>query len=331
MGIYIIAEAGVNHNGEIDKALELVKVAKECGADAVKFQTFKSELNVSKHSMLAEYQAQAGVESEGQLEMLKKLELNEEEFIKIKKYCDELNIDFISTPDDEWSIDLLKSLTPPYIKIASAELNNLPFLKQIAATKIPAILSTGMGTIGEIEEAINIFDENLTILHCTSNYPTKAENCNMEAIRTLQNSFKIPVGFSDHTNGNTAAIIAVSYGVNIIEKHFTLDKDMEGPDHQASSDPQEFKCYVNAIREAEKMLGDGRKKPQKSEENMLVSMRRSIVAKRDLKKGEEIRENMLILKRPGSGIAPKYLELVIGKQLKNDILEDDLIDWKDLI
>jgi len=332
--VYIIAEAGVNHNGSIDSALEMVNVAKKCGADAIKFQTFKTELNVSKHSKLAEYQENANINASGQLEMLKKLELSREDFVLIKKKCDECNIDFISTPDDEWSIQLLLELNVKYIKIASAEIDNLPFLRTVGQTKKTIILSTGMSTLGEVERAINALKESgaqdIILLHCTSNYPTNPSDVNLLSMKTLAFAFQLKVGYSDHTLGWDAAIIATTLGAEIIEKHFTLDKTLPGPDHQASADPNEFSQYVKIIRKTELMLGDGIKRPQINEHSMRSSMRRSLVAAANLKKGEILKIDHINFKRPGTGISPSHIDLVLGKKLFCDIDEDDLISWEAL-
>jgi len=332
MEIQIIAEAGVNHNGSLANAIKLAELAKNCGANAVKYQTFKAELNVSKHSKLAEYQKNAGIDKPGQLELQKEQELTVNEWISLKKSCDEIGIEFLSTPDDTWSIQLLLDLGVKRIKVASAELNNLPFLEEIAETQLPIILSTGMGTLKEIEEAVNVIDKisnkPTTLLHCTSNYPVVPIEANLNVINTFKRKFMdLPIGYSDHTLGYTAAVIAVALGATVIEKHITLDKSMSGPDHQASANPEEFKFYIDAIRTAEKMLGDGKKVPQKSEISMLVSMRRSIVARREMKLGHIIEKKDLIFKRPGDGISPKLYEQLLGKALLRDVSEDELIDW----
>jgi N,N'-diacetyllegionaminate synthase len=331
MSIYIIAEAGVNHNGDINKAIELAQLAKDCMADAVKYQTFKAELNVSKHSELAEYQVNAGINKPGQLEMQQEQEFTIEEWKRLKEYCDQIKIDFISTPDDTWSIQLLLDFDMKYVKVASAELDNIPFLEEIAATNRPVILSTGMGTLDEVKEAADALSANgcpnITLMHCTSNYPTKPEDANLNAIKTLMNEFDLPIGYSDHTLGNEAAVIAVAFGVTMIETHVTLDKSLSGPDHQASANQKEFCDYVKAIRKAELMLGSGIKTPQDSEKKMITSMRRSIIAKHDLKSGQVLDRTDLIFKRPGNGISPKLINNIVGKTINRDIGEDDLLNW----
>jgi len=332
--VYIIAEAGVNHNGDAATALELVKVARECGVDAVKFQTFKAEFNVSCHAELAGYQEAAEVEAANQLEMLRQLELSRDEFKTVKNLCDELRIDFISTPDDDWSIDLLLELDVPAIKIASAEMDNLPFLDKIGRTGKTVILSTGMSTLAEVERAVDTFrnagTRELALLHCISNYPTAIGDVNLKAMNTLSEAFALPVGFSDHTLGSEAAVAAVALGAVIIEKHFTLDKDMPGPDHQASASPEEMQAYVEAIRNTEILLGDGIKQPRLSEEEMIPALRRSLVAARALKKGEILVPDMIQFKRPGSGISPAEFESVMGRVLIADVAMDDLIRREDL-
>ena len=330
--VYFIAEAGVNHNGDIETALKMVKVAKECGADAVKFQTFKTELNVSKHAKLANYQEKSKVEVDNQLEMLKQLELGREDFQRIKAYCDKLNVHFISTPDDQWSVDFLVELKAAFIKIASAEMDNVPFLKMIGRTGKPVILSTGMSTLDEVELAVDTLQKagakTLALLHCTSNYPTEPAYVNLKAMVTLADTFKLKVGFSDHTLGCEAAVAAVALGAEIIEKHFTLDKNLPGPDQQASADPSELNTCIQMVRKVEMMLGDGIKRPQPTEMRMIPSMRRSLVASRGLRKGEILKPEMIQFKRPGTGISPAFLESILGMELLTDLEEDDILFWE---
>ena len=326
---FIIAEAGVNHNGTLELAKKLVDVAKEAGADAVKFQTFKAENVVIKKAEKAEYQKTTKEES--QYELIKKLELSEYDFMELADYAKKTGIIFLSSPFDKGSVDLLDKMNVPAFKIASGEITNFTLLKHIAKKEKPIILSTGMATLGEIEEALKIIRteavENIVLLQCVSNYPAKIEDVNLRAMETLKYAFNLPMGFSDHTLGITASIAAVALGACVIEKHFTLDKNLPGPDHKASLEPNELKELVKAIRDVEKSLGDGLKRPTKTEEEIKRVARRSIVAKVDIQKGTIITEDMLDLKRPGTGIVPKYMEMIIGKRAKVDIKKEDLITW----
>lgn len=334
MGVYIIAEAGVNHNGDINLAKKLIDVAVEAKVDAVKFQTFKTEKIVGKFASKAEYQIENTGEEESQYDMVKKLELSYDDFRELKKYCDERNITFISTPDDPESVDLLVELNVPLIKIGSTEVTNLSFLRYIAKKNLPIILSTGMSTLGEVEKAINAIysagNKNVTLLHATTDYPTLMDEVNMNAMVTMKEAFKVEVGYSDHTIGNEAAVCAVALGAKVIEKHFTLDKSMDGPDHKASMNPKELKSYVQAIRKTELLLGDGIKKPTEREKSILKDVRRSIVAGISLNKGTVLTEDVVEFKRPGSGLKPEYLNMIIGKKLKRNILEDELILLHDI-
>jgi N,N'-diacetyllegionaminate synthase len=330
--VFIIAEAGVNHNGSLDMAYRLVDVAKEAEADAIKFQTFKAENVVSRVADKAEYQKKATSSGESQLEMIKKLELSFEDFVKLKKYCDKKGIMFLSTPFDYQSIDFLYNLIDIY-KIPSGEIINHPYLKHIAAKNKPIIMSTGMANLGEIEEAISIISAvnskvKISLLHCTTNYPTSYEEVNLKAIQTLAAAFKLPVGYSDHTLGIEVPIAAVAMGAKLIEKHFTLDKKLPGPDHRASLEPNELKGMIKAIRNIEMALGDGIKKPNKSEIEIMKVARRSLIATRDIKVGEAIKESDIIIKRPGTGIPPKFKEIVIGMKLINDIRRDEPFRWE---
>jgi N-acetylneuraminate synthase len=330
--VFIIAEAGVNHNGRIDMAYRLVDVAKEAGADAVKFQTFKAENVVSRLANKAEYQKKTTGLDKSQLEMIKKLELSFEDFVKLKKYCDKKEIMFLSTPFDHQSIDFLYNLIDIY-KIPSGEIINYPYLKHIAAKNKPLIMSTGMANLGEVEEAINTIREvnseaKISLLHCTTNYPTPYEEVNLKAMQTLAAAFKLPVGYSDHTLGIEVPVAAVAMGAKIIEKHFTLDKKLPGPDHKASLEPGELKEMVKVIRNIEVALGDGIKKPNKSEIEIMKVARRSLITTRDIKAGEIIKESDIIIKRPGTGIPPKFKEIVIGMKIINDIRQDEPFRWE---
>lgn len=325
----VISEIGINHNGKIEIAKKLIDEAKKIGADIVKFQTYRTELFLSKNILVP-----AHVKStESFLDMLRNLELTEEEHYELSNYCTEREIIFISTPLDKKSVDLLVDIGVPAFKVASCDLDNLPLLKYIAGKQKPIILSTGMGTIAEVGEAIetisSINDEGIILLHCIAAYPPEADEINLRAIQTLKTTFQLPVGFSDHTIGINVPLIAVALGAKVIEKHFTLDKKMEGPDHAVSSDPEELKRLISGIREVEKILGSGIKMPSKSEIGMIKSFRRSIVANREINIGETITEDKLAIKRPGTGIPPKYIDFVIGKLAKRNIKYDDLIKMED--
>lgn len=330
---FIIAEAGVNHNGYLKLAKRLVNVAKKSGADAVKFQTFKAEDLVRKKAKMADYQKKNARQKENQLKMLEKLELSERDFRELKKYCDKKKIIFLSTPHTEDAIDFLEPLVPAY-KIGSGDLTNLLFLEKVAGKRKPIILSTGMATLEEVREAVNTIkkagNNKIILLHCTTNYPCLLEEVNLKAMETLKKEFNLPVGYSDHTLGIMVPIIAVALGARILEKHFTLNKNLPGPDHKASLVPTELKEMVKSIRDVEKALGSDIKKPTKSEEKIKKVIRKSIVAIIDIKKLDKIKENMLIIKRPGTGIKPKYFYKIIGKIAKKDIKKDNLIKFKDL-
>jgi len=329
---FIIAEAGVNHNGSVELAEKLIDAAKDAGADAVKFQTFKTENVLTQNAEKAEYQKETTGVKESQYDMIKKLELTEYDFKELADYAKEKDIMFLSSPFDKESVDLLDEMNLPIFKIASGEITDFPLLKHIAKKGKPIILSTGMATLGEVEEALNVIRsegiEDIVLLHCVSNYPAKMEDVNLKVMETLKQAFKNSVGFSDHTLDNTASIAAVALGACMIEKHFTLDMNLPGPDHKASLEPDELKEMVKAIRDVEKALGDGIKKPTKEEEEIKKVARRSVVAKGDIPKGTVITEDMLDVKRPGTGIEPRYLEMIIGKGAKIDIKKDDLITWE---
>jgi len=330
--VFIIAEAGVNHNGRLDLAYQLIDAAENAGADAVKFQTFKAESVVSRVADKAEYQKKATSSDESQLEMIKKLELSFEDFVKLKKYCDKKGIMFLSTPFDHQSIDFLYNLIDIY-KIPSGEIINYPYLKHIAAKNKPIIMSTGMANLGEVEEAISIIsavnsEAKISLLHCTTNYPTPYEEVNLKAMQTLATAFKLPVGYSDHTLGIEVPVAAVAMGAKIIEKHFTLDKNLPGPDHKTSLEPDELKEMVKAIRNIEKAFGDGIKMPNKSEIEIMKVARRSLIATRDIRAGKIIKESDITIKRSGAGILPKFKEIVIGMKLINIIRQDEPFRWE---
>lgn len=334
MSVYIIAEAGVNHNGSLQFAKKLVDMAKQCGADAVKFQTFKAEESTGIRADKAEYQKKNNVGKESQFDMIKKLELPFEDFIVLKQYCEEVKIDFISTPDGEQSLKCLIDLNVSKIKVGSTEVTNYPFLKKIAQSKKKIILSTGMSTLGEVEKAVDILLENgadaVELMHCTTDYPTNVEDVNLKAMLTLKNAFQLQVGYSDHTLGFEAAVAAVTMGAVTIEKHITLDREMKGPDHKASMPPAEFTEYVEHIRNTEKLLGNGRKKPTAKERTIMQQVRRSILATRDLKAGTILTEKDICIKRPGTGIAPEFMSFLPGRELKRDIEKEEPITWQDV-
>ena len=329
--VFIIAEAGVNHNGDIDIAKKMVDKAVFSGVDAIKFQTFKTEKLVTGYADMAEYQKCTIGKADSQFNMLKKLELSYENFIEIQEYCKHKKIMFLSTPFDFESADFLWSIGMDAFKISSGDLTNIPFLKHIAKFDKPIILSSGMATLSEIEEAINAINflesKEIAVLHCTSNYPAKLENVNLNAINTIKNAFKIVSGYSDHTEGIIISIAAVALGANIIEKHFTLDKCMDGPDHKASLSPIELKDMVTAIRNVEMALGNGIKKSTSSEVDTMNAARKSIVASRYIKAGECIKTIDLDYKRPGTGLSPKFYNYIIGKKANRDIKMDELISF----
>jgi len=329
--VFIIAEAGVNHTGDINLARRLVDTAVEAGADAVKFQTFITEEIVTCNAEKADYQREnTGSKQESQFEMLKNLELSFDEFREIKIYCERKGIVFLSTPFDYKSVDFLEELGIPAFKIASGEIINFPLLTFIASKGKPLIISTGMSTLEEVEEALRIIyktqNSKVVLLHCTSDYPAKVEDINLSAMNALHEVFSVPVGFSDHTPGIEISLAAVAMGASVIEKHFTLDKDLPGPDHRASLEPQELKNLVKAIRNIEKAIGNGVKTPSRSEMNTKLISRKSIVAATAIKKGELLNECNLTVKRPGKGISPMRWSEVIGTKAVRDFKEDELIE-----
>lgn len=328
MSVLIIAEAGVNHNGSLEIACLLAKAAKEAGADCVKFQTFIAKNIVAKNAKKAEYQINDN-EDNSQLSMLKSLELSFEDFVKLSEYCKGIGIQFVSTPFDLESIDFLNTLDMPFFKIPSGEITNYPYLSRIAKTNKPVIMSTGMSTIEEIEDALKVLRSNgaqdIKLLHCNTEYPTPYEDVNLLAMNELGKRFNVKVGYSDHTLGIEVPIGAVALGATVIEKHFTLDKNMEGPDHKASLNPSELKSMVDAIRNIERSLGSSEKKPSMSEQKNMVAARKSIVAKRDIKKGEILSEDNITVKRPGNGITPMRWEEVLGTSAVCDFEMDELI------
>lgn len=330
MSVLIIAEAGVNHNGNLDLALKMVDEAKRAGADIVKFQTAIPEKVISKYADKAEYQKKTTGNEESQLEMCKRIHLKLSDYDIIKKYCEEVGIEFLSTPFDLESIDYLEKLGLRLWKIPSGEITNLPYLIKIAKTGKPVIMSTGMAELNEVEEAVNVLKENgageITLLHCTTEYPAPFESVNLRAMNTLREKFETEVGYSDHTVGFEAAVAAAVLGASVIEKHFTLNHNMEGPDHKASLEPEEFEVMVNNIRLIEKALGDGVKQPAEAEKKNIAIARKSIVAAKDIKKGEVFTEDNITVKRPGSGISPMKWFEVLGTEAVRDFGEDELIE-----
>lgn len=329
MKITIIAEAGVNHNGSLKLAKQMVEEAAKAGADYIKFQTFKPEKLVSKYAQKADYQKKTTGNNESQLQMLEKLALSYDDFVELKKYCEQIGIGFLSTPFDEDSIRFLDSLDMDFWKIPSGEITNYPYLVQIAQTGRDIVLSTGMCEMDEIADAMKVLKENgagnISLLHCNTEYPTPYEDVNLLAMKQMRTAFKKQVGYSDHTVGIEVPIAAVALGAEIIEKHFTLDKNMEGPDHKASLEPQELAQMVSAIRHIEKSLGDGNKKRTASEQHNIAAARKSIVAKCAISKGDIFTEANLTVKRPGSGISPMKWKELIGTRAERDYLEDELI------
>ena len=329
MGVYIIAEAGVNHNGSFELACKLVDAAKTAGVDCIKFQTFKSEKLVSHNAQKAEYQKKTTGDS-SQQDMLKKLELSYDEFIALKEYCDKVGITFLSTPFDFDSIEFLNSIDMPFWKIPSGEVTNYPYLVALARTEKPVVMSTGMCNLDEIEAAIKVLREHGTkdikLLHCNTEYPTPFEDVNLNAMKTVKDRFGFDVGYSDHTKGIEVPIAAVALGATIIEKHFTLDRNMEGPDHKASLEPDELACMVSSIRHIEKALGNGDKMPSPSEKKNITVARKSIVAKKYIAAGEKLTTENITVKRPGTGISSMKWNEVLGTRAIRNFEEDELIE-----
>lgn len=330
--VFIIAEAGVNHNGDLELAKRLVDAALYAGADAVKFQTFKAEEVAADSAERAAYQqANEPQRDESQLEMIRRLELGYEEFRDISDYCRKKGITFLSSAFDLDSVDFLFELGVPYFKVPSGEITNYPYLRHIARKKRPVLLSTGMATLGEVEGAVTLLREegcaDIVLLHCTSNYPTPPEEVNLQAMQTMHRAFGLPVGYSDHTLGLATAVAAVALGAVVLEKHLTLDRNLPGPDHRASLEPEDFRKMVQYIREVEAGLGDGIKRPTTSELAIMPAVRRSLAAKRDIAAGEIITEQCLTAKRPATGISPVYWDLVVGRRARVDIRAGTMLTW----
>lgn len=334
--VFIIAEAGVNHNGKMELAYKLVDAAKEAGVDAVKFQIFKSEKLISKSTKMADYQKENLKENISQLDMVKKLELSYEDFIKINEYCKEKGIMFMATPFDNDSLDfLVDTLKVDVLKIGSGDLNNYPFLEKVALKNKEIILSTGMSNLSDIEGALDFIsqytDKEVKVLHCTTNYPCPMDEVNLKAMNTIKDAFQVAVGYSDHTLGIEVPIAAVALGAEIIEKHFTLDKTMEGPDHVASLEPDELKEMTRTIRNIERALGSGIKKPNKSEVKIQSIVKRKIVLAKDVETNHVLTEDDLEYKRCENGIDSKYYKSIIGKKVKRKIEADSPLMWEDIV
>lgn len=323
----IIAEAGVNHNGDVNLAYRLCDAAKEAGADVVKFQTWKTEKLLTVNVEQADYQRENTKKEESQFEMLKKLELSYEDFSNIKKHCDEIGIQFASTADEEESLDFLVSIGIPFIKIGSGEIGNIPYLRYMGAKKLPIIMSTGMSTLEDVRESLEALKsggaEDITVLHCTTNYPCDFGNVNLRAMETLRNAFHLPVGYSDHTQGSIVPVSAVAMGATVIEKHFTLDKEMEGPDHKASASPEEFKSMVGDIRNLEKALGTGEKIPMDSEKEIAKVVQKRIVAREAISAGEIFSEKNVCVMRHNSGALAKEWDRIIGETAVRDYVRGE--------
>jgi len=331
--VIIIAEAGVNHNGSIKMAKQLIDVAADAGADFVKFQTFKADSLVTKKADKADYQKKLTQKDESHFEMIRRLELDKSAHKELISYCIQKNIQFLSTAFDIESVNLLSELDIKIYKIPSGEITNLPYLRHIGGLGKPVIMSTGMATLDEVRAAMNLLidgglnKKDLTILHCNTEYPTPMSDVNLRAMLTMNDELNVKVGYSDHTLGLEAPIAAVAMGATVIEKHFTLDRKLPGPDHAASLEPDELKSMVNAIRNIEKAMGHGIKKPSSSEKKNIPIARKSIVAKTSITIGEIFSEDNLAVKRPGSGISPMEWENVIGKVSEKSYAADDLIDF----
>jgi N,N'-diacetyllegionaminate synthase len=331
---FVISEAGVNHNGSIDLALRLVDAAKASGANAVKFQTFRAQRLASRAAHKAAYQERTTANTESQFQMLQRLELDVTAHRRLMDHCQQVGIQFLSSPFDMESADLLAEMDLPLFKVPSGEITNLPFLKHIARKGKPMIVSTGMSTLGEVEEAVNVLRDagatQLTLLHCVTEYPAPYNEINLRAMQTLKTAFGLPVGYSDHTPGIEIAVAAVALGAEVIEKHLTLDRALPGPDHHASLEPAEFAQMVSSIRHVEQSLGNGIKVPVPCEVPNIAVARKSIVAARGLAAGRTLVAADLEIKRPGNGLAPKFLPALIGRTLRVSVREEELLDWTHL-
>ena len=329
---FIIAEAGVNHNGQLELAEQLVDVASECGASAVKFQTFKADRLVSASAPKAEYQLRTTDRSESQLDMVRRLELTGDDHRALMARCAERDIMFLSSAFDESSADLLDKLGVAAFKIPSGEITNLPFLRHVARMDKPIIMSTGMSTLGEVETAVKTVrdagNNDLVLLHCVSNYPADPADVNLRAMETMAAAFGAPTGYSDHTGGIEVALAAVAMGACVIEKHFTISRNLVGPDHEASVEPDELKVLVRGIRTVESALGNGQKVPVASEANTAEVVRKSLVAACDIPPGTTLTSEMIAARRPGTGFAPDMMQLIVGRTTKHEIVEGALFTWE---
>lgn len=329
---FIIAEAGVNHNGSLDMALRLVDAALRAEANAVKFQTFVSELVISANAPKAAYQRVTTAAAESQLEMVKKLEFPPHVFKEIQSYCNSVGILFLSTPFEEASADVLESLGVPAFKIPSGEITNFPFLEHVARKHRPMIVSTGMADLEEVREAVELIRNSgsaeLILLHCVSSYPAKPAHVNLRAMQTLANEFSVPVGFSDHTLGIEIPLAAAALGASVIEKHLTLDKSLPGPDHRASLEPEEFAAMVRGIRTVESALGDGHKRPSPDELDTASVARKSLVSAHSLGRGTILAKDDIAIRRPGTGLGPALRSELIGRRLSRDVQEGELFEWE---
>ena len=329
----VIAEAGVNHNGDLDLAFRMVEAAAQVGADLVKFQTFQAQELATAHADKASYQKEATGKVEGQLSMLQKLELAPVQHLALMNHCQACGIEFLSTAFDPVSIELLASLNLKRWKIPSGEITNLPYLRKIGSFNQPVILSTGMANLGEVEAAIDVLEQagtirnQITLLHCTTEYPAPLDEVNLRAMKTLGKAFGVPVGYSDHTDGIAIPIAAVAMGASVIEKHLTLDRTMEGPDHRASLEPDQFASMVHGIRAIEQALGDGIKRPTASERANLPIVRKSLVAARAIQAGEPFTAENITAKRPGTGISTIHWDAFIGRTAPRAYSPDEMIDW----
>lgn len=327
--IYIIAEAGVNHNGRLDMALKLCDAAKAAGADCVKFQTWKTELVISRDTELAEYQKKNLCNSESQYDMLKKIELSYDTFRIIKEYCDSIGIQFLSTADETESLDFICNLGIPFIKLGSGEITNIPYLRYCAKKELPIIISTGMCNLSNVETAYNTLIDggakDISVLHCTTNYPCPMDEVNLKAMVTIKQALKCKIGYSDHTMGIEVPIAAVALGAEIIEKHFTLDRNLVGPDHKASLEPDELKDMIKKIRNIEKALGDGIKRPNASEQSISKVVLKSIIANQPIKRGEKLTEKNIAVKRTSFGLSASNWDLIIGTHAIKDYSKDEPI------
>lgn len=332
---FVIAEAGVNHNGDVKTALKLIDAAAAAGADAVKFQTFVAERLVTKDAAKASYQVETMAPHESQYQMLKRLELSAEAHGELQSYSRQRQLMFMSTPFDEASADFLVGLDIEVFKIASGEITNLPFLARVAAHRLPMIVSTGMSNLREVEQAVSTIrdagNDQLILLHCVSNYPADPAEVNLRAMDTMRDSLGVPVGYSDHTLGYEVSLAAVARGACVIEKHLTLDRNLPGPDHKASLEPRELEAMVRSIRAVELALGNGIKEPAASESQMATIARKSLVAARDIPAGTLLNENMIVCKRPGTGLSPAHRSLLIGRTTRTFIKAGDIFSLESVV